>query len=187
MIIALDLSLTCTAAVAAPEDWGGNWAKVSVCEFSATPLPKLKKDEQRVVTEMDRTIRIGLLACAIGEKCRDAMQAETIGINRVFLEQRAFAKHNAANGQTADLHAIVKFQLARAGIDFEALTATEARKLLLGKVPRRGQDAKDAVQATFRAAGCPIEWGQDITDALCVLNLAMSRLGGHFFACERTQ
>lgn len=191
LLVGLDLSLTCTGCIAAPLDWGGDWSKVTAREYSAAPLPKLKRGEARELTEVERFSRIAHLGLQVSEWCWN-LHGRNIpaGVDRatpahVWIEERAMSKQNRANGQTAELHAVVKFQLARMGIDFRMVPSTECRKLLLGNVPRRGDDAKDAVQATLRAAGCPIEWGQDLTDAGCVLNFAMVINGGYGFSTPR--
>lgn len=184
MIIALDLSLTNTGCVAAPPEWDGDWSKVIAREYSAAELPKLKKGQVRELSEVERFTRIAHHGMRIAEWCANLVQLKPEG-SSVWIEERSFVKANRANGQTAELHAIVKFQLARYGFEFITLPSSECRRLLLGNVPRRGDDAKDAVQATLRAAGCPIEWGQDLTDAACVLNFAMSQCGGQFFSTPR--
>lgn len=184
-LIGIDLSLTCTGLVIAPLDWGGDWGKVSARELHAAPLPKIAKGDQRLLLERDRMLRIADLAVRIGEACWAASgMVQGSPQCEVWIEQRAYSKGDNANGEsTGDLHAILKFQLLRCGIPFFVVPSSEARKTLLGKVPCKGKDAKNAVQATFRTSGCPVAWGQDVTDAMCVLNHAMSHREGYFLGC----
>lgn len=176
VIVGLDLSLTCTGFVSAPTCWDGDWAVVSAREFAASTLPKLARGEERQENEYARTQRIAVLARSIVRACA-ADDAK-----RVVIEQRAFSQHTAASAQVAALTEIVQYGLWELGIYFSCVPSTQARKLLLGKVPKTGKDAKNAVQATFRQAGCPVEWSQDVCDALCVLNHHMSLVGGRFYA-----
>jgi hypothetical protein len=73
---------------------------------------------------------------------------------------------------------VVRLELVRAGLDIHTANMSTARKLLLGKVPRKG--AKDAVVATLRAAGATFETADEV-DAYVCANLGLSELGGFFF------
>lgn len=184
-LIALDLSLTCTGCTAAPLGWGGDWSLVTAREYEAAPLPKLKRGQVRELTEVERFTRIAHHGMRIAEWCWNLNEGRDREHTQVWIEQSAYGQRSFSTSVLTELQTVVKFQLARYGIDFQMVPSSEARKLLLGNVPRNGQDAKDAVQATLRQAGCPIEWGQDLTDSACVLNFAMAAHEGHFFSTPR--
>lgn len=185
MIVGLDLSLTCTGCIAAPLDWDGDWSKVTAREYAAAELPKLKRGQVREQSEVERFTRIAHHGMRIAEWCWNLVEGRNREAMHVWIEQTAYGQRSFSTSVLTELQTVVKFQLARYGFEFLMVPSSEARKLLLGNVPRRGDDAKDAVQATLRAAGCPIEWGQDLTDAACVLNFAMAQCGAHFFSTPR--
>jgi hypothetical protein len=184
-LIALDLSLTCTGCVAAPLEWGGDWSNVVAREYAADALPKLKRGQQREQSEVERFTRIAHHGMRIAEWCWNLTGGADREHTEVWIEQTAYGQRSFSTSVLTELQTVVKFQLARYGIAFCMVPSSEARRLLLGNVPRRGDDAKDAVQATLRQAGCPVEWGQDLTDAACVLNFAMAHHGGHCFSTPR--
>lgn len=191
LLVALDLSLACTGIVAARLDWGGRWDHVVSNTCSAQVLPKLKKGEKREMSDRARFQRIAAHACNICDRVTGAFRGLVSDRSQarcvVLIEHRlAGAAKFDVHGNTAELHSLVKCQLNLSGYDWELVHLSTARKLICGKVPRRGDDAKNLVQASFRAAGCPVDWNQDQTDAMAILNHGMSERGGFFYGVTAT-
>lgn len=165
VLLGLDLSLTAAAGVAVPLDYEGRFERVR----SIVVGERLRRD----ATDVERarrteTIAARLVRFALENRCSVA-----------YVEGYAFSQRLAAHA-LAELGGVTRLELVRAGIDVRTANMGSARKLLLGRVPR--QDAKVAVAEAFRAAGVPLDWSLDVTDAMACANLGLAELGGYCFA-----
>ena len=165
VLLGLDLSVTAAAAVAVPLDYEGDFARVA----SVVIGEKLRRD----ATDVERarrteTIAARLVRFALENRCSIA-----------YVESYAFGQRTAAH-TLGEVGGVVRLELVRAGLDVRTANIGSARKLLLGRVPR--QDAKIAVAEALRAAGAPLDWSLDVTDAMACANLGLSMLGGYCFA-----
>lgn len=184
ILVGLDLSLANTAAVMAPVDWGLHWGCVPYATFSAA-LPKLRKGEERVVTEDSETQRVAQLSSSIVNwvlrlAYPPESRASCTSIIEAWIEERVHARQHGS-GRTAELHAVVKHKLFNVGIHLRMVTSSAHRKVLLGEVPSSGAAQKTQTQLAMRAAGCPGDWGHDLCDAMSVLNYGMSQNEACFF------
>lgn len=181
VLVALDLSLSCTGIVAASTGWGGHWGCVPSTTVACAKLLKLAKGEQRNMRDEERFDRVSKHAANVVHAAILLEGVLSLPVH-FLIEQRAQGLARFDNqGNLAELHSLVKDQLSRAHISWDMVNMSSARKLILGTVPRKGEDAKNAVQASFRQAGCPVEWGKDQTDAMCVLNYGMYERDAFFF------
>lgn len=164
VLLGLDLSLTASAAVACPLDWDGDFRRVQ----SLVIGEKLDKGAS-LAERAHRTERIASRLVAF---------ARSVGATRCWIEQYAFSQANAAHS-LGELGGVVKLALVSAGIEIHTVTASQARKLLLGVNPRKG--AKVAVAKALRAAGAQFDT-LDEYDAMAVLNFGLAEAGGYCFA-----
>lgn len=160
----IDLSLRATAAVALPLDWGGDWTLLKT--FGAG------YELHREATVASHAARLQGTADKLVAFCGD-VKAES-----VHIESPAYSMRTSQHA-LGELHGVVKVSLVYAGFATNVTQIMSARKLLLGKIPRKGQ--KEAVKAALRAAGAPMGWSDDLYDAMCVLNYALNEQGGHSF------
>jgi len=165
VVLGLDLSLTAAAAVAVPLDYDGDFRRIVALVVGE----KLRRD----ATDAERARRTETIAARLVRFALENRAAVA------YVEGYAFSQRTAAHA-LAELGGVVRLELVRAGIDVQTANVGSARKLLLGKVPR--QDAKVAVAEAFRAAGAPLDWSLDETDAMACANLGCSLLGGYCFA-----
>jgi hypothetical protein len=102
--------------------------------------------------------------------------ARACRVGKVWIEGYAFSQHTSAH-TLAEVGGCVRLELVRAGIAIHTANIGTARKLLLGKVPRKG--AKHAVHAALHAAGSPA-WTLDEADAFAAVNFGLSEHAGAF-------
>lgn len=165
-IIGIDYSLTACGLVAAPLDWDGDWKRVH-WRVVKEKLPARATDVQRA----RRTESIALAVKSF---------AAQHGATHAYFENYAFGQaHSAA--RIGEGCGVCRLELVRAGYEIASAQMQAARKLLLGKVPRGGDETKAAVYALVRGAGAPVD-SYDLADAFTVLNWGMSELGGYCFA-----
>lgn len=165
-ILGIDYSLTACGLVAAPLDWDGDWKRVA-WRTVGERLPKAASDVQRA----RRTESI-----AIAVKGFAAQHGATLAYFESYAYAQAKAAHSIAEGC-----GVCRLELVRAGIEVKTSPMASGRKLLLGKVPRSGEETKFAVYRLLREAGAPVT-SYDLADAFTVLNWGMSELGGFCFA-----
>jgi Holliday junction resolvasome RuvABC endonuclease subunit len=158
-VLGLDLSPTASAAIVVPLDWGGDWRRIARLTVGES-LPRDASDAARA--RRCESIATGLVAFARAH-----------GVTVCWIEGYAFSRADQAH-TIAEVAGVVRLELFRAGIEIRTVSASAARKLLLGKVPR--SDAKAAVYRALRAAGAPVETF-DEADALAVANFGLSELG----------
>lgn len=196
MIAALDLSLTCTGIVGANSaDWLHHMAGHRGYDFASGVIRAETRTGAMKGCDTPQSQSRAISALV------DAIVYTTLrghwNARLVYIEDRV-ASRGGANFGTSDLHALVRRELDRLGIEWKLVTSSAVRKLLLGSVPRKGsviqrpgpkdgrmrskkltagEVAKLQVQQAFRAAGACEAWGLDVTDALAVLNWGMADNG----------
>jgi Holliday junction resolvasome RuvABC endonuclease subunit len=154
------------AYAAAPTFWGGDWSKVVTGRFDGGQVSK--GDAEGALYRLRRLFR--LVDGAICEVNPDVVGFESYGFS--------------ANPDThvVELVGALKLRLLDYAKVVETVNQSSARKLLLGKVPRKGDEAKKAVKRALVAAGAPEGLSLDVTDAMCILNSMMADRGGLCFA-----
>lgn len=163
-ILGIDMSLNATGIVSCPLSWDGDWSLVRSL-IVGEPLAKSATYAERA----HRTERIATRLVAF---------AQSVGATHAFIENYAYRQANAAHS-LGELGGVVRLALVNAGIEITSVPMQTARKLLLGKCPRKG--AKVAVAEALRASGARFD-SLDEYDAACVLNFGLSDLGGYCFA-----
>lgn len=166
MLMACDQSVRGFAYAAAPTFWGGDWAKVVTGRFDGGRVPK--GDAAGALYRLHRLFRL-----VDGAICE-------VNPNVVGFESYGFSAKPDTN--VVELVGALKLRLLDYGKDVLTVNQSSARKLLLGKVPRSGDEAKKAVKRTLVAAGAPEGLSLDVTDAMCILNSMMADHGGLCFA-----
>lgn len=164
MVLGLDLSLRGAGLVAVPTDWDGRWERVR----RATVGHALKRD----ASEADRIGRLVRLSAEV------VSFAERHACTHAVVEQYAFSSRHAQSHSLGELGGVVKVLLTeRCRIPVEVVPPASARKLVLGKLPRK--DVKIATRAALTRMGMPTDWTADEADALVVANWKLSELGGY--------
>lgn len=167
VILGLDLSATAAACVALSTRWDGDFSRVFVRQFGAD----LRKD----ATDVERARRTEHIAQRIVEFARG------LAVTEAWIEGYAFSMRTASH-TLGEVGGVVRLELVRVGIDIHTANMSAARKLLLGKLPKKG--AKVAAHQALRAAGSPL-WTLDESDAFVCANLGLSEHAGAFcFATE---
>lgn len=160
-ILGLDLSLSFPAAVFLPAGWKiGDWKRVIAFSFE-TPSPE---------SWVGHYVRIHDIWCEL-----DAF-ADRHGAEDIVFEDYAFGASSSSVTKLAELGGYVRTQfLEWRGYEVvvSALTATHARKILLGKVPK---GAKKLVEQSLKKVGAPFK-NDNETDAFCCANARLSDLG----------
>jgi hypothetical protein len=172
--LGLDLSLRGAGMVALPFDWGGDWSKVQ--RYTAgESLPRDAKEALRV----GRLHRVAsdVIAFARTHSCTAAI------IEQYSLRPGGGTMANAQAHALGELGGVVKHQLVQAlGLVPDVVAPSSARKLILGKLPRR--DVKVAVVAALTRMRMPLEWSNDEADAFVVANYLAAERGGFAFLVE---
>lgn len=167
ILLGLDLSTRAAAAVALPLDFDGDFARVRSMVVGQ-PLPRGASDGDRVARyESIARQLVGF--------------ARTHGATEAWFESPAYSRHATAGHTLGALYGVVALEMVRAGLSIHTAPMSSARKLLLGKVPRK--DVKVAVHQALRAAGARFET-LDEYDALCAANFAASERGLWCLAME---
>lgn len=158
-VVGLDLSLRCSGVVRVPVDWRGDWNQVRWWKVTPDPLP----------AGASEAARIG--------RCRDVARLAALASNgaTVWIERYAYRQAEGAHW-LGELGGVVRDRLMAIGCRLQAVTASQARRLLCGD----GNASKQAVQAALRAAGAPGELTSslDLCDAMAVANWGLKELGG---------
>lgn len=163
-VVGLDLSLRAAAVCAVPKDWKGDLNDVHMQVFGYS----LPNDAD----ERDRMRRFHEIAEGIVNFCR------IYPVHASFIEQYAFSQSASHARSIAECGGIVKYRMYRKlGIVPTPIVASQARKILCGKLPRA--KVKDFVIAQVRRLeGRAREWGPDETDAFVIANAGLERVGG---------
>ncbi len=163
VLLGLDLSLTASAGVAVPLDWDGQWRRVATLVVGED-LRRDCSDEMRA--RRTETIATRIVTFA---KSRRATVA--------FIEGYAYSMLTSSHS-LGELGGVVRLELVRAGIELRTANMSTARKLLLGKCPKKG--AKVAASNALIAAGGRFDT-LDESDAMVAANFGLSELGGFCF------
>lgn len=160
VVLGLDLSLTSTGAVVLPADWSGEW------DVPSMHFGRSVKNSAQEAQRIRRLVRIS------GEVCDFAKKHE---VTHAFVEGYAFNQRGAHARSGAELGGVVKVMIGAWGFTpIETVVASQARKLLCGKVPRK--DAKAFVHAKMREWGAKFSNG-DEADAFVIANYGRHTLG----------
>jgi hypothetical protein len=159
-LIGLDLSATAAAACAVPLGWGGDFRRVHTVVVGE----RLRRD----ATDAERARRCESIARRL------VAFARAHSVFEAWTESYAYAQRTSAH-TLAEVGGCVRLELLRAGVAIRTANIGTARKLLLGKLPRR--EAKRAVHAALSAAGSPA-WSLDEADAFVAANLGLSEHAG---------
>lgn len=166
VVLALDLSLTAPGMVAVPLDWGGDWSRIQRATFTPK-LPKEATEGERI--ERLRYISKNIVAFALMHCCTTAI------VEQYAMRPMSQMGHSFHLGE---LGGVVKLDLTRSvGIPIEVTSPARARKLILGKLPRK--DVKLATRFALTSMGLPPAWTEDEADAFVLANWKLSELGGH--------
>lgn len=170
-VAGLDLSLQGAAAVVVPEDWGIDWARCASLRVGHS-LPCDASDAD----QLGRLMRIKLELFQF---------LATNGATHVFVEQYAFSRGKSRAHALGELGGVVKVDCLEAGMPVRSVTASAARKLILGRLPptrtKPGEPkplgAKLATHTALARMGAPSGWTGDELDAFAVANWGLADLG----------
>jgi hypothetical protein len=162
-VIGIDPSLTRSAVVIIPPGWElGDWLTLRWCSVEVPPGDG---------TERQRVERMGEIVHDLVE----FVHSNSWSPSRAFVESYAFNARSASVTKLAELGGILRHQyLIEFGTALEPVTASQARKQLLGKLPRK--DQKLAVQLALGRAGAPFENGDEV-DAFVCANFGLTECG----------
>lgn len=173
-ILGVDLSTTCSAAVALPANWDGDWRRVRSL-IAGEPLHKGASDLERI------------------QRCENIAReivgfAKQVGAREVWIEGYAYGMKTAAH-TLGELGGIVRLELMRAGFRVRTANISTARALFLGKGKVKRKDgngnkiknaAKLAARDALRAAGVSFETLDEV-DAFVCANYGASEAGIFFY------
>lgn len=163
IIMGLDLSARAAAAVAVPLAWDGRWSRVSSVVVGEELAPG--------ASDAERARRGGRIAAQL------IAFARANNVLWAWIEGYAFSMQSRSVSTLCEVGGVVRLALVEAGIGIHTANMGTARKLLLGKVPRKS--AKVAAAEALRAAGSPA-WTLDESDAFVCANLGLSEHAGAF-------
>jgi hypothetical protein len=105
--------------------------------------------------------------------------SERNGCETAILENYAFAARHSHAHALGEVGGVVRYALVtQAGVlDVTTVHSATARKLILGKLPRK--DVKAHTRLALHGMGMPIEWTHDEADAFVVANYLLARTGGY--------
>lgn len=166
VVLGCDLSLSAAGFVAVPPDWSGEWERIARHHVGHS-LP-------RDVVEMRRVGRLHQITAEA------VAFSERHGCRVACFEHYAFGAQFERE-RLGEIGGAVKLALvSRAGIlDVETVASNTARKLLLGKVPKK--DPKAHVREALLALGMPRVWTDDEVDALVAANWLRHQRGAFAF------
>lgn len=161
-VVGLDLSLTCPGVCIIPTDWDLSMSRVRV-HHATVPVP------------------------GGDDKCRANRLVWIEGWITTFIHDKyAFAieslpSHSAyAIGPLGELHGVIRRRLFVNNTETRTAPLSEARKLLMGKLPNR--DQKKIVCTTVRSFDGAAHWTDDECDAFVAANWLCAELGTPFLA-----
>lgn len=160
-VVALDLSLTSTGMVAIPRSWGGDFRRIAHQTIKPKIPPKATESER-----IDRLLEIerGVV---------DFLANADVAV--VGIEQYAFTSVHGHAHALGELGGIIKRRLRVRGTSIEVVPPHSARKLILGKLPRR--DHKAVTRGALTKMGAPVEWDDDTADAFVIANYVLAEYG----------
>jgi Holliday junction resolvasome RuvABC endonuclease subunit len=161
-ICGLDLSLTYPAAVVIPEHWDlGDWSAVVRLSWEPLPVSTLVGRYGRMSTIVEE-----ILGFVLGHSVRE-----------VAVEDYAFSKSSSSVTKLAELGGHARCEFMGYGRVLQPITASHARVVLLGKLPRGKGMAKKEVQRRLMAAGADWASNDNEADAFAIANAHLSDLG----------
>lgn len=159
-VAGLDLSLTGAAAAVVPADWGLDWRAVTTMRVGHGLAKDAPQSETLARLKLIRSEVIDFLAAN--------------RVDYVFVEDYAFSRANCAHS-LGEVGGVVKLACAERGWPVQSVTASQARKFLLGALPKADQKVKTHL-ALYRA-GAPKTFSGDELDAFVVASWGLSELG----------
>jgi Holliday junction resolvasome RuvABC endonuclease subunit len=162
VVAGLDLSLTCPACVVIPDGWKlGDWRNL---ERTRAIVPSVQDRDP------DRSKAIRLIKI-VGRLREFVLENRA---THCFVEGYAFSRHSSSVTKLAELGGYARVEFFSYGRVLREVTVSQARKLLLGKLPPR--DAKKVVEAQLKRHGA--EFADDNEcDAFAIANWGLSELG----------
>lgn len=165
------MSLSNSGTCLIPARWKiGDWSKLRVGNYP-TAYFKIGTGEPREITEAHRLETIVEWLANATRKLKPGF---------AFVEGYAFSRHSSSVTKLAELGGAARVEFLRMGLPLRVVTATAARKLLLGKLPPK--DSKAITHDSLYRAGAPKEWCGDILDAFVIANYARTELGLPFLS-----
>jgi len=164
VVVGLDLSLRAAAVCAIPIGWGQDLTKVVTAVFGAS----LTQD----ATTRDRLERLIQIAHDIELFCIHHKATH------VATEAYAFAARSSSAHALAELGGVVKTRLLdHLDIVTESIVASQARKTLLQKLPRK-KVKEYTLRNVRRLGGVTKTWTDDEIDAMVIANHLLMTCGG---------
>lgn len=172
-ILGCDLSLVAAAFVAVPPNWAGDWSRIARHHVGHS-LPRDAPEMLRI----GRLHRIAAEAVAFSQRH---------GCQQAILEDYAFGARQSQAHALGEVGGVVRLALMTQGgvLDVRAVHSASARKLILGKLPRR--DVKAYTRLALHHMGMPQEWTDDEADAFVVANWLLSGSGGFALAVPQEE
>ncbi len=170
MLMGIDQSVRGFAFASAPDYWNGNWNLVDFDRFDGGKL-------SREANDMEHGVRLGKIFRWV-----DARLCEH-SPNLIGFESYAYG--SGADYDVVELTGAIKLHLLRWQKEYVTINQSSARKLMLGKVPRKSDDCKKAVRDYLLSKGAPPRLTLDETDAFCVLNFMMFQRGSFCYAKDQ--
>ncbi len=173
-IVGLDLSLRAPGVAILPNQWDLSGDAVFTCVVKDAPKSSCRGERYTKIAGRIVTV----IAANVG----------ALTSTRVFIEAAAFSRgHQSAHLELAELGGAVRSALWKElGLRTEDITASHARAVLLGKIPRGTSSAmqKARVREAFERAGAVFTAkGFDESDALAIANAARADLGWAALGC----
>lgn len=166
-ILGVDPSLVGCGMALLPSGWTGSWDHVARATVGYS-LPQSSKCS-------DHITRLEYLSAKVLAFAREH------GVTHVGLESFPFGKTSAA-WSLGRLHGVLMVDLSRAGFVVHSVPISSARKIFLGKLPRKA--AKQAIADHWARLKAP--WATlDECDAAACANYLSAQLGGSYFNVGR--
>lgn len=161
-VLGLDLSLSRTGAVLIPTDWNpGDWSALKV--FDVTHDVPEKGDWRGQYARYLHFADVLVAWC------------EPWAIGRAFVESYAYSKFDQSGTKLHELGGVVRVCfLEKLDIVLEPVNESTARKILLGKLPKKGR--KKVTEDALVVAGAGFRNG-DIADAFVIANFGLTEMG----------
>jgi Holliday junction resolvasome RuvABC endonuclease subunit len=178
-VLGIDPSLTRSAAVLIPPGWElGDWAKLMFRSVEVPALDPLPLGAESREFERARIRRMMTIAERLVSFVRGARPI------RGFIESYAFSASSSSVTKLAELGGIIRARFLEdpgmeGGLPLEPVTASQARKQLLGRLPRK--DQKLAVQLALGRVGAPFG-NADECDAFTVAAYGLTEVGAMGFS-----
>lgn len=166
-LMGMDQSIRGFAFATAPDYWNGNF---NLVQFGSFDGGALKRD----ATDREHGFRLG--------KIFRWVDARVCEHNPDLVGFESYAYGSGADYGVVELTGAIKLHLLRWQKEYLTVNQSSARKLMLGKVPKKSADVKKAVRDFCLSKGAPASLSLDETDALCVLNYLMFQRGSFCYA-----